>query len=73
MCGKTMPDCRAWFEKYLGLSTDYRTPSQSRSELVAPDPIDNQAFIDYLRSNNISFSNAPQYRIVRSHGHTGSY
>ena len=35
-----------------------------------PEAFDNQAFIDALRHHGISFSNAPKYRVVRSHGHT---
>lgn len=70
MSGETMPYFRPWFESNLGVDIEYRTPSQTRSEMTAPEPVDNQQFIDFLRANDISYSNAAQHRIVRSHGHT---
>ncbi|MFH4975664.1 hypothetical protein AB6A40_002373 [Gnathostoma spinigerum] len=70
MAGKNMPYLRPWFEKNLGVDLDYKTPSLLRSEITIPQPVNNQEFIDFLKNNNISYSNAGQHRIVRSHGHT---
>ena len=71
MSGKVMPAFRPWFEANLGVDLEYRTPSQLRSDFAVPAPVDNQSFIDFLRATEISYSNAAQHRIVRSHGHTG--
>lgn len=68
-----MPYFRPWFEANMGVRAEHRTPSQTRTDLIAPEAVDNQEFIDYLRANDISYSNAPQHRIVRSHGHTGAF
>ena len=65
-----MPLLRPWFEQNLGVDITKTRPSQKQSDLKIPDSIDNQQFIDFLRQNGISFSNGPQYRLVRSHGHT---
>uniref|UniRef100_A0A914DPH9 Alkylglycerone-phosphate synthase n=2 Tax=Acrobeloides nanus TaxID=290746 RepID=A0A914DPH9_9BILA len=70
MSGEILPLLRPWFEDNLGVDVNYKTPSQSPKEIKIPSPIDNQGFIDYLRLHNISFSNAPKYRLMRSHGHT---
>lgn len=71
MSGEVMPFFRPWFEKNLGVDLDHRTPSQLRSDLVVPPAVVNQPFINFLKANNIGYSNAPQHRVVRSHGHTG--
>lgn len=73
MSGKKLPYFREWFERNLGIDINHRARSCVRSELNPPQPINNQEFIDFLYSMNISYSNAPQHRIVRSHGHTGSF
>ncbi|VDM49450.1 unnamed protein product [Toxocara canis] len=70
MSGTKMPQFRPWFEANIGVRIDYVTPSQARTDLIAPEPINNQEFIDYLRANDIAYSNAAQHRIARSHGHT---
>uniref|UniRef100_A0A0M3I5H1 ATP-dependent (S)-NAD(P)H-hydrate dehydratase n=1 Tax=Ascaris lumbricoides TaxID=6252 RepID=A0A0M3I5H1_ASCLU len=70
MSGMKMPYFRPWFEANMGVRAEYRTPSQIRTELHAPEAVDNQEFIDFLKANDISYSNAAQHRIVRSHGHT---
>lgn len=72
MSGMKMPYFRPWFEANMGVRAEYRTPSQIRTELHAPEAVDNQEFIDFLKANDISYSNAAQHRIVRSHGHTGT-
>uniref|UniRef100_A0A0N5AGU1 ATP-dependent (S)-NAD(P)H-hydrate dehydratase n=1 Tax=Syphacia muris TaxID=451379 RepID=A0A0N5AGU1_9BILA len=70
MSGEVMPSFRPWFEKYLGVDINYCTPSQLRSDLSLPVPVVHKAFLDYLKQLNISFSNAAQHRLMRSHGHT---
>ena len=71
MSGKVMPSLRSYIETTLGVDIEYRTPSQLRSDFAVPVPVDNQLFIEFLRANEISYSNAAQHRLIRSHGHTG--
>lgn len=68
--GKTMPHFRPWFENYLGIDLSHTTPSQKISDMVIEAPVENEDLIDFLKENNISFSNAPRVRLMRGHGHT---
>ncbi|TKR68564.1 hypothetical protein L596_024528 [Steinernema carpocapsae] len=70
MSGQVLPLLRPWFEANLGVDMSFKTPSQPRSQMKVPDAINNQAFIDYLKELDISFSNKSYHRLVRSHGHT---
>jgi alkyldihydroxyacetonephosphate synthase len=70
LSGKDLPSLRPWFEENLKVDISKTRPSQKLSDVKIPDAIDNQNFIDFLRENGISFSNAPNYRLIRSHGHT---
>lgn len=70
LSGKDLPSLRPWFEENLKVDISKTRPSQKLSDVKIPDAIDNQDFIDFLRENGISFSNAPNYRLIRSHGHT---
>jgi alkyldihydroxyacetonephosphate synthase len=83
---KVIPLIRPWIERNLGigwfnrtikapqlfcsLDLSYRTPSVQQNSVRVPEPIVNVQFLEHLRKNGISFSDAPNYRLVRSHGHT---
>lgn len=73
LSGQTLPYLIKYMEGKLGISINIQTPSVRYEDLIIPVPFDNQDFIDFLLSNNISFSNKSNYRLVRSHGHTGSF
>ncbi|OZC06273.1 FAD binding domain protein, partial [Onchocerca flexuosa] len=68
--GQTLPYLMKFMEKNLGVNIEIQTPSIRYEDLIIPIPFDNQDFINFLLSNNISFSNKSNYRLVRSHGHT---
>jgi alkyldihydroxyacetonephosphate synthase len=70
LSGKELPLLRPWFEQNLGADISKTRPPQKLSDITIPDSIDNQQFIDFLKQNGISFSNGPNYRLIRSHGHT---
>lgn len=73
LSGKTLPYIIKYMEGKLGINIDIQTPSVRYEDLIIPVPFDNQSFINFLLSNNISFSNKSNYRLVRSHGHTGVF
>uniref|UniRef100_A0A7E4VL31 Alkylglycerone-phosphate synthase n=1 Tax=Panagrellus redivivus TaxID=6233 RepID=A0A7E4VL31_PANRE len=70
LSNKALPLLKPWFEQNLGIDITHTLPSQNLADVKVPHAIDNQNFIDFLRSHGISFSNAPNYRLIRSHGHT---
>uniref|UniRef100_A0A1I7XJI2 Alkylglycerone-phosphate synthase n=1 Tax=Heterorhabditis bacteriophora TaxID=37862 RepID=A0A1I7XJI2_HETBA len=73
MSGEVMPHLRPWFEAHLGVDLHYTTPSQKLSDLVIPPPIENEEIYEFLKENDISFSNAPKIRLMRAHGHTARF
>lgn len=73
LSGKTLPYLIKYMERKLGVNVDIQTPSVRYEDLIIPAPFNNQEFISFLLSNDISFSNKSNYRLVRSHGHTGSF
>ncbi|PIC41188.1 hypothetical protein B9Z55_008695 [Caenorhabditis nigoni] len=68
--GKVMPHFRPWFENYLGIDLNYVSPAQKLSDVVIDAPVENEDLIDFLKENNISFSNSARIRLMRAHGHT---
>ncbi|CAJ0942711.1 unnamed protein product, partial [Mesorhabditis belari] len=70
MSGQALPLLRPWFEQNLGIDLDYKTPSQPQQQFKVDPPNNNQVFIDFLRVHDIAYSNAPQHRVMRAHGHT---
>lgn len=68
--GKVIPNIRPWFETNMGIDIEHKTPAIRFEDLKIPDPIYNDAFVEFLQKNAISFSNGPKYRVNRSHGHT---
>ncbi|KAL4003397.1 FAD linked oxidases C-terminal domain family protein [Acanthocheilonema viteae] len=70
LSGQTLPYLIKYMEEKLGVAIDIQTPSIRYEDLIIPVPFNNQDFINFLLSNNISFSNKSNYRLVRSHGHT---
>ncbi|KAE9554818.1 hypothetical protein FO519_001933 [Halicephalobus sp. NKZ332] len=70
LCGRDLPLLRPWFEENLGVDISVTKPSQKFTDMKIPEAFDNQQFIDTLRHHGIPFSNAPKYRLIRSHGHT---
>uniref|UniRef100_A0AAF5PNU4 Alkylglycerone-phosphate synthase n=1 Tax=Wuchereria bancrofti TaxID=6293 RepID=A0AAF5PNU4_WUCBA len=70
LSGQALPYLLKYMERRLGVDPDIQTPSVRYEDLVIPVSFDNQDFINFLLSNNISFSNKSNYRLVRSHGHT---
>uniref|UniRef100_A0A8R1XZ63 Alkylglycerone-phosphate synthase n=1 Tax=Onchocerca volvulus TaxID=6282 RepID=A0A8R1XZ63_ONCVO len=70
LSGQTLPYLMKFMEKNLGVNSEIQTPSIRYEDLIIPIPFDNQDFINFLLSNNISFSNKSNYRLIRSHGHT---
>ncbi|KAK6101962.1 FAD linked oxidases C-terminal domain family protein [Brugia pahangi] len=70
LSGQALPYLLKYMETRLGVHPDIQTPSVRYEDLIIPVSFDNQDFINFLLSNNISFSNKSNYRLVRSHGHT---
>ncbi|KJH41490.1 FAD linked oxidase protein [Dictyocaulus viviparus] len=70
MCGHVLPNLRPWFEENLGVDLQYTTPSKKLSDIEIPPPIENDEIYDELKKADISFSNAPRFRLMRAHGHT---
>lgn len=73
LSGQTLPYVVKYMEEKLGVGRNIQTPSVLYEDLVIPVPFDNQNFINFLRANSLSFSNKSNYRLVRSHGHTGLF
>ncbi|KAI1725288.1 FAD binding domain-containing protein [Ditylenchus destructor] len=73
---KIMPQLRPWIEQNVGIDLDYKTPSISLEDLErkwsssGPQTRINETFLEELRTNNISYSNALLNRLNRSHGQT---
>ena len=71
MDGKPLPGLRPWVEKNLGIDVKLRTPSVSIQSLQIPSPlISNQQFLEFLRVEDIYYSDASLTRLARSHGQT---
>uniref|UniRef100_A0A915M8B2 Alkylglycerone-phosphate synthase n=1 Tax=Meloidogyne javanica TaxID=6303 RepID=A0A915M8B2_MELJA len=69
--GKPLPGLRPWVEKNLGIDVELRTPSVSIQSLQIPSPlISNQQFLEFLRVEDIYYSDASLTRLARSHGQT---
>jgi alkyldihydroxyacetonephosphate synthase len=71
LSGHVMPTMREWMTKTIGIDLDHRTPAQP--ELTAADiqsPVLNEAFIEDVKRAGISFSDDPNDRLFRAHGHT---
>lgn len=66
-----MPHLRPWIEENVGVDISYRTPSVDIKDIIVSIPINfNLFFLEFLRTNNISYSNSKKHRINRSHGQT---
>lgn len=66
-----MPYLRPWIEENLGVDLSYRTPSVDIKDIQVSNPITcDELFLEFLRSNNISYSNSKMHRVNRSHGQT---
>uniref|UniRef100_A0A0N5C879 Alkylglycerone-phosphate synthase n=1 Tax=Strongyloides papillosus TaxID=174720 RepID=A0A0N5C879_STREA len=68
--GEILPNLRPWIEANLDVDVKNKIETALKTEVKFPKTINNQEFIDFLKENDISFTNGPQYRLVRSHGHT---
>lgn len=71
LSNQVLPNMRDWMIATVGVSLDHKVPAQS--ELVASDipiPIINQGFVEDFKRLGVSFSEDPQDRIFRAHGHT---
>jgi len=71
LSGHTMPHLREWMSKTVGISLDHKSPAQP--ELTAADispPIVNEGFIEAIKRSGVSFSDDPNDRLFRAHGHT---
>uniref|UniRef100_A0A0N5A1U2 Alkylglycerone-phosphate synthase n=1 Tax=Parastrongyloides trichosuri TaxID=131310 RepID=A0A0N5A1U2_PARTI len=68
--GEVLPNLRPYMETNLDVDINNKYDSTLKTNIKFPKPIDNQLFIDYLKENKISFTNGPQHRLIRSHGHT---
>lgn len=71
LSGKTLPLLRDWMIKTIGINLDHKAPGQSEFTAAnIPSPVINEAFMDELKKSDLSFSEDPQDRIFRAHGHT---
>lgn len=71
LSGHVMPHLREWMFKTVGIDIDHKTPAQP--ELTAADiplPTINDDFMEDLKRSGISFSDDPNDRLFRAHGHT---
>ncbi|VDN06250.1 unnamed protein product [Thelazia callipaeda] len=68
--GQSLPYLIKYMSEKLNVDINYKTPSLRYEDLIIPHPIHNLDFISFLQSSKISFSDRPNYRLMRSHGHT---
>jgi alkyldihydroxyacetonephosphate synthase len=71
LCGKYMPNFKAWVESFIHLDFDHPTPAQADMEVDPPTL--NEAFIDEIGSSLGSFSRRSfnkWERAMNSHGQT---
>ena len=69
--GHQLPVLAQWFVGIIGASFDRKSPAQP--ELTAdqlPKAILNESFMIDLKQTSISYSDDPQDRLFRAHGHT---
>lgn len=68
LSGKTFPKFRSWIEGFVdGISVDEFCPPQEKEDVVVPEPILNQEFLDFIdgRYGRIEFDDMQRLR----HGH----
>ncbi|KAI0207103.1 Alkyldihydroxyacetonephosphate synthase, peroxisomal [Lamellibrachia satsuma] len=66
-----MPALRDWMINTVGISLEHQQPAQP--ELTAADivaPLVNEGFLEEMQRTGISFTDDPQDRLFRAHGHT---
>jgi alkyldihydroxyacetonephosphate synthase len=71
--GKPIPGLRPWIEKNLGINVQFKTQNNSISiqSIKIPKPqILNQNFFEFLKKENIYFTDESMSRLARSHGQT---
>lgn len=69
--GHKLPLLVDWFTQTMGASIDRKTPAQP--EITAdklPKAIINEEFLNEFKQTQIVFSDDPQDRLFRAHGHT---
>ena len=69
--GHKLPLLKEWFGMIMGASLDRKSPAQP--EMTAdqiPNAIVNEPFLVELKQTQISYSDDPQDRLYRAHGHT---
>jgi alkyldihydroxyacetonephosphate synthase len=69
--GNKLPLLRDWFIGIIGASLDRTAFSQTEMAVdQIPNPIINESFMQDFKSTAISYSDDPQDRLFRAHGHT---
>jgi len=69
--GHKLPLLKDWFIGMMGASIDRKSLSQPEMKAdQIPNVISNESFFLDLKETNISFSDDPQDRLLRAHGHT---
>jgi len=71
LSGKTLPLMRDWMIKTIGINLEHKAPAQPEFTAAnIPAPTINVSFLDALKKSDVSFSDDPQDRVFRAHGHT---
>lgn len=71
LSGKTLPLLRDWMIKTVGINLDHKAPGQPEFTAASiPSPVVNEAFVEELKKSDFDYSEDPQDRIFRAHGHT---
>lgn len=69
--GNKLPILKDWFLGKMGASVDKKSLSQPEmSPDKIPNVIMNEHFLEDLKKTSISYSDDPQDRLLRAHGHT---
>lgn len=71
LSGCVLPQLREWMTKTVGIDINHRSPAQTEmTSADVPAPIANEDFVEDLKKTGISFSDDPNDRLFRAHGHT---
>lgn len=69
--GHKLPILKDWFMKIIGASIDRKSLSQTEMPLSKiPAAIINEEFLNEFKKVDIDYSDDPQDRLFRAHGHT---
>ncbi|XP_032879759.1 alkyldihydroxyacetonephosphate synthase, peroxisomal [Amblyraja radiata] len=69
LSGMVLPALKEWMERSFGASLEHKTTPRTTPNLDLPLSILNEECLKDLKDLNIPFSQDPEDRLIRSHGH----